>query len=209
MEIEKFIALRPYLYHLTCKENAEKIIAGHRLYSANELIRLSGKKENHAISRKRRTKSTPILIGGETFFLRDQLPISEVNLAKCLTDNWTISDFLNHLNDRVFMWPTVLRLTSHFKTYESEKPVIFRFSTADILAANPHVKFCRLNSGATRSNSYLNGAPPERGPRSFLSASEFDWVPSQVAEVTFEKSCVITGSYRYGARPDGRFRQVQ
>lgn len=208
MEIEKLIHLRPYLYHLTSKENAQKIIESKRLYSANELIRRSGEKKNKVFGRTRRTGSTPIIIGEETYYLRDQRPISEVNLAKCLTDNWSISDFLYHLNDRVFMWPTIGRLTSHYKTYEKEKPVIFRFSTADILAANPHAKFCRLNSGATRSNSYLDGAPPERGAKSFLSAAECGLRPSQVVEVTFEKQCLIVGSFDKGIKPEGPFKTV-
>jgi len=97
---------------------------------------------------------------------------------------------------------------SHYMTYEAEKPVIFRFSTAEILAANPHVKFCRLNSGDTRSNSYLDGAPPERGPRTFLSAADFDRTPSQVAEVTFEHKCAIAGPIGQDSHPDGRFKVI-
>lgn len=208
MNIDKFIQLRPFLYHLTCRENAEKIVAGQILFSANELIRMSGERANRRISRIRRTASTPLVIGHDTYFLRDQLPISEINLAKCLTDSWGVGDFINHLNDRVFMWPTIGRLMSHYLTYESEKPVIFRFSTAEMLASNPHVKFCRLNSGATRSNSYLGGAPPDRGSKTFLSAVEFDLSPSRVVEVTFEKQCSIVGTLARGTHPERQFRAV-
>ncbi len=149
--------------------------------------------EYENILRKRRSAHVEIMIGGEPHFIRDQKPISEINLAKCLTDGWSIGDFLYHLNDRVFMWPTVVRLWSHFRTYADENPVILRFSTKNIFDANPHVKFCRLNSGATRSNSYLGGAPPMRGAATFLPAAEFNNAVREVAEVTFEKTCRIAG----------------
>ena len=208
MNIERFISLRPYLYHLTSKENAEKIVDGRVLYSTNELLRRSDATNHDQLNRKRRAESVPIKIGEETFWLRDQLPISEVNLVKCLTDGWGVGDFLYHLNDRVFMWPTIGRLMSHYMTYESEKPVLFRFSTAEILAANPHVKFCRLNSGATRSNSYLGGAPPDRGSRTFLPASEFERTPSQVVEVTFEGQCKLVGPIGIDRHPEGKFKLI-
>ncbi len=207
MDIEKFIKERPFLYHLTCKENATNIIKKGQLYSTNELVRLANNTEYENILRKRRSAHVEIMIGGEPHFIRDQKPISEINLAKCLTDGWSIGDFLYHLNDRVFMWPTVVRLWSHFRTYADENPVILRFSTKNIFDANPHVKFCRLNSGATRSNSYLGGAPPMRGAAT-LPAAEFNNAVREVAEVTFEKTCRIAGDCWYRATPEGRFYKV-
>ncbi|MDO1449641.1 hypothetical protein Q0590_25410, partial [Rhodocytophaga aerolata] len=142
------------------------------------------------------------------FSLRDQKPISEKALGKCLTDNWSVGDFLYHLNDRVFMWPTLDRLWRHFNRYEQENPIIFRFSTHELLDANPHVKFCRLNSGATRANSYLGGKPPERGSNSFMPALLFEFAVREVAEVTFENKCVIDGPFWKSSRPDEIFVQV-
>lgn len=198
MDIEKFINDRPYLYHLTCKENAQNIVSTGQLLSANELIRLSGNRAYYAIRKQRRADHQEIVIDGNSYFLRDQRPISEKNLAKCLPDDWTVGDFLYHLNERVFMWPTIARLSSHYRRYRLEEPVIFRFSTRQIIEANPHVKFCRLNSGATRSNASYGGAPPDRGPDTFLSAKDFDRTVREVAEVTFEKSCMIDGPFDNG-----------
>ncbi len=208
MDIQKFIEQRPLLYHLTFKENAANILQTGQLISTNEIIRLSGNPAYEATRRQKREVHQEIIVGTQRFFLRDQHPISPKNLAKCLTDGWGISDFLNHLNDRVFMWPTVARLWQHFKRYQQEKPIIFRFSTADIIAANPNVNFCRLNSGATRSNAAYDGAPPERGPNSFLTAQAFDWSYRVVAEVTFEQKCKITGPVAKGKNPNGPFSQV-
>ncbi len=208
MDLNKFIDKHPYLYHLTSSTNATNIIAEKRLFSANELISLSGDKVIQKVKRERREQHLPLVVNGISISLRDQQPISPVALPKCLTDGWQMADFLYHLNDRVFMWPNLKRLWSHYGRYENEKPTIFRFSTADILAANPHVKFCRLNSGATRANSYLGGKAPERGPNTFQTAAEFNLPVNQVAEVTFERACIISGTFSYGKSPEGVFHKV-
>jgi len=208
MDLEKFIAKNPYLYHLTSATNAANIIKQRQLFSANELITLSGDDRLQGFKREKRKQHLELTVCGTTISIRDQQPISPVALPKCLTDGWKIADFLYHLNDRVFMWPTEKRLWSHFKRYESEKPVIFRFSTREMLAANPHVKFCRLNSGATRANSYLGGKAPERGPHTFQTINDYRLPVGSVAEVTFEGQCIIAGPFSYSSRPDGQFHSI-
>ncbi len=202
MDLEKFIEKTPYLYHLTSQENAANIINQQKLFSTNELIAQSGNKDYEKVKREKRPVHLKLSVNGVTVDIRDQQPISMVALPKCLTDGWNVGDFLHHLNDRVFMWPTLKRLWSHFNRYENEKPVIFRFSTRELLEANPHVKFCRLNSGATRANSYLGGKAPERGSQTFQIAENFNFPIGNVAEVTFEKECVVAGQFTTGLRPD-------
>ena len=207
MNLEKFIEQRPYLYHLTNIQNAENILAEKKLYSTNSIIELSGDNPDN-LNKRRRTDHTEVKVGEKSFFLRDQRPISELALAKCLTDNWKVPDFIYHLNDRVFMWPTIDRLWRHFNRYEHENPIIFRFPTKEIIETNPHVKFCRLNSGATRANSYLGGKAPERGQHTFLTAENFERSIREVAEVTFEGICNFDFPIWRSDRPDGEFVQV-
>jgi hypothetical protein len=209
MEIQKFIEDRPYLYHLTSKENGKKIISQKKIYSTNRLIDLSGNPDYLKIKRERRIGHKEILVKGESYFLRDQRPISELALSKCLTDKWSVADFLEHLNDRVFMWPTLDRLWRHYDRYTSENPVIFRFPSKEIILSNKHVKFCRLNSGATRANSYLGGKAPERGPNTFLSAENYELSIGSVAEVTFEEECEINCDFHISNNPDGPFRLIK
>ena len=208
MDIEKFIKERPYLYHLTSKTNSTHIIAQKQLYSANELIKMAKDKSNLSIGRQKRLTHCELIIKGAPYYLRDQRPISEKALAKCLTDGWDVGDFLHHLNERVFMWPTLERLWRHFNRYKPEKPVIFRFPTREIISANPHVEFCRLNSGATRANSYLGGKPPARGSQTFLPANLFNLPVRAVAEVTFIKYCGIDVDFSYGLNPEARYTKV-
>lgn len=209
MDLQKFIIKNPYLYHLTSAQNADNIIATRKLISTNELISLSGDDALEVVKREKRKQHLELSVGGVRISIRDQQPISPVALPKCLTDGWKMGDFLYHLNDRVFMWPTQKRLWSHFKRYAEEKPVIFRFSTEAILTVNPHVKFSRLNSGATRANSHLGGKAPERGPNTFQSATDYNLGISSVAEVTFERQCVLTGPIAIGSVPDGPFKVIQ
>lgn len=208
MDLERFIQQRPYLYHLTNVQNAESILADRKLYSANQIIYMSGDASD-IINRQRRIGHQEVKVGVKSYFLRDQRPISQKALEKCLTDGWKMPDFLYHLNDRVFMWPTIDRLTRHYNRYAFENPVIFRFPTREIIESNPHVKFCRLNSGATRANSHLGGKPPERGKNSFLKAEDFLLSIREVAEVTFENECNFNISIARGLTPNGDFVQVK
>lgn len=202
MDLQKFIEKRPYLYHLTSKENAQTIIEQRRLYSTNSLIEMAGDEVHFAIQRQKRPTHYKIEIGGTSYYLRDQRPISEKALAKCLTDGWQIGDFLYHLNDRVFMWPTLERLRRHYDRYKHEEPVIFRFPTAELLELNTQALFCRLNSGATRANSYLGGKPPERGAETFLPSHLFNYTVANVAEVTFREICDINVNFTTSLSPD-------
>jgi hypothetical protein len=208
MDLQKFTAERPYLYHLTSRENADNILSTNTLFSANTLIDMTNDALLQSVKKSRRADHQALLIGGKLFYLRDQRPISEKALSKCLTNNWSVGDFLFHLNDRVFMWPTVDRLWKHFNRYEKENPIIFRFSTPEILEANSHAKFCRLNSGATRPSSYLGGIAPRRGIESFVDAEHFDRAIRDVAEVTFDRQCTLIGPVWTSSRPDGNFERL-
>ncbi len=205
MILEKFIEQRPYLYHLTSLENAQKIIVQKKIFSANKLIDLADNPEYIKIKRERRVGHKEIIIGDEAYQLRDQRPISELVLSKCLTNNWKVPDFLYYLNNRVFMWPTQNRLIRHFNRYENENPIIFRFSSLELIEINKQPKFCRLNSGATRANSYLGGKAPERGRDSFLLANDYPFAIGSVAEVTFENECNVDTNIYYSTKPDGIF----
>ena len=119
MDLEQFIEKTPYLYHLTSQANAANIIARRQLLSANQLITRSGDDAMQNLKREKRPNNVQLVVDGVAISLRDQQPISQVALPKCLTDGWNIGDFLYHLNERVFMWPNLGRLWSHFRRYEA------------------------------------------------------------------------------------------
>jgi hypothetical protein len=209
MKIEEFIKKKEFLYHLTDSDNLEKIKAEKKLLSTEAILNLTSFVENERIeflSQRRKTHEI-IEIGEDKYHIRDQRPISLLNLVKCLTTGFSVKDFFRMLNNRVFFWPTLQRLNSHYKRYSSENPIIIRVATEELLKINPHSEFCRLNSGATRSNSHLKGAPPERGNGTFLPAEEFKYTVSKVAEVTFPGSCKLPRSIYIGKSPEGPWEE--
>jgi hypothetical protein len=208
MDLQSFVQKRPYLYHLTFRENLPHILQGKTIYSTNELLLLSKVANPENISRVKRNGHTALMVDGQNRLIRDQKPISEKALAKCLTGGWSCADYYEFLNERVFTWPTLERLERHYGTYKEEKPVIVRLCTAVIIERNPHVKFCRLNSGATRANSYLGGIPPFRGADTFQCADDYDFPVGSVAEVTFEKLCRLDGEIFITDSPNGNYERV-
>gem|GEM_PF-1486923 len=210
MDLQKFILRHPFLYHLSDARNLSQIVKEGKLYSSVELAEKSSldDEDKKKIILQRRPTHKLIPIEGVIYYIRDQRPVSEKNLLKCLTPGWTLANFYLLINSRVFFWPTVKRLESHFSRYRAENPVIIRVSTEEILKINQNAEFCRLNSGATRSSSYLDGAPPVRGDGTFLSADQYDRSVSSVAEVTFPGSCILSKAIFVGNTPNGPWEKT-
>jgi hypothetical protein len=210
MDINKFIELRPHLYHLTDERNINPILQSRTLNSAAVLAKLGGVPNLSEFLRTRRRGHFPIENGSFLAILRDQDPLFEKIVTKNLEGGWTFGDFVYSLNSRVFFWPTEKDLKTHYKRYENqnEYPKIIRVATEDLFAINKtEAQFCRLNSGAPRCSShYKEGAPP-RGPKTFLVASEYPDSPSSIREVTFIKSCILPDNIWISNHPDQEFQK--
>lgn len=190
MDIKEFQKKRPCLYHLTSNKNLTNISSGKLLFSTKQIVKLT--KTSDEILRKKRTNHITIGDGETTFDIRDQRPISEKLLRGCLLDGMTLEEYYELLNERVFWWPTLDRLSRHFNKYAFEKPKIICVKTSELFEVNPdNVEFSRLNSGALRANSYLNGKAPDRGRSTFVAADKFEYGIGGVAEVTFLNQCKL------------------
>lgn len=203
MNIQEFTKKRPELYHLTAQENLDLIRKHKKIYSTNKIIDLSGNNNLLKWKRTRRPGHVKMNINGDIFSIRDQKPISEIALKKCLTDNWECADFYEYLNDRVFTWPTLDRLYRHYDRYKSENPVIIVLNTEEVFSLNTNPLFSRLNTGATRANSYLGGKAPERGPNTFLSVKDYVLKVGSVAEVTFANQLLLPNNFEICYDPEG------
>lgn len=211
IELEKFCEKRPYLYHLTDKTNAELILQKRQLLSTKSIAEaafgnydlakefLRSKRENHAL----------LNVNGIEYKIRDQNPISLVVLGRSLTDDWTSGDFIEFLNSRVFMWPTLDRLNRHYARYLEEKPIIFRFKSEDVLKLNNRALFTNLNSGATRCHPAYDGNAPYRGPKTFLPADKYNLGINSVGEVTFLDSCKVPNTVWTSRSPNGPWTIIQ
>lgn len=208
MDLRKFSAAKRFLYHLTYKENLVQIKKKKVLYSTSTLLNNADNKSVRQYLKTRRCEKIIITIGGSEISIRDQRPLSEKALSKCLTNGWSCEDYLICLNKRVFFWCDTGRLERHYNRYSSEEPIILRFNTDELLGINIHAKFSRINSGATRPNPHLGGIASARGIDTFLSSHEYDLPISSIAEVTFEEKCILPSEIEISNTPHGRWTRV-
>jgi len=211
MNIEEFCVKRPYLYHLTDKENAKLILQNRELLSTKVIAEKAfGSPESASdFLRSKRENHETLTVDGVDFKIRDQNPISLVVLDRSLTDDWRAADFIEFLNARVFMWPTLDRLNRHYARYTEENPTIFRFKTEEILALNPNALYTNLNSGATRCHPAYDGNAPYRGPKTFLSSAEYDLGINSVGEVTFMEVAKLGATIWTSNNPNGPWQIEQ
>jgi hypothetical protein len=202
---------RQHLYHLTSRVNLLSIIEHGALLSASILFERAHGAAAREDIRRRRPGPAPerIVVDGRTVEIRDQHTISEIALPKCLEDGMQSADYYELLNRRVFLWPTIERLNRHYARYASERPVLLRFKTRELLERNPHVEFSRLNSGATRPNSHLGGIAPPRGRNTFQSAEACNFRIREIAEVTIPERCRLPNVFWSAKTPRGPWRLVR
>lgn len=210
MNADKFVSLRPFLYHLTDKRNFDSILSDRTLRSTEQLAKISNLENVESFLKTRRAVHAQISNGKTIYHIRDQKPFSVTIVEKALEKGCTVEDFLFLLNTKVFFWAKLGDLESHYKRYkkEGESPIIFRVKTEELFAINKPAKFCRLNSGGPRCSAYLGGKGAERGYNTFQDSSNFDASPSSVKEVTFGNECFLPSLLETGNEPNGKFQKV-
>lgn len=210
MNIEKFLSLRPFLYHLTDRRNLNSILSDKTLKSTEQLAKISNLEDADKFLKTRRAVHAQISNGDTIYYIRDQKPFSVTIVKKALEKNCTVEDFLFLLNTKVFFWAKLGDLQSHYNRYkkEGESPIIFRVKTQDLFALNKPAKFCRLNSGGPRCSAYLGGKGAERGYNTFQEADNYNGSASSVKEVTFEDKCFLPAMIEMGYEPEGQFTKV-
>lgn len=189
-EIDRFIRLRPFLFHVTARENADALADTLTLQPADTLLRWAGRQE---LSRVRRRESIAVQAGVHRIVLKDQAPLIAANAE--LAPGWDFADFIEFLNRHVFFWPGTARgPIAHgqrlHSRYESDGPLVLRIPTEDLFAANATelVRFAAFNTGAPRMTG---GRRSPRGPDLFQIASEFPRRASEVVEVAYRSSVAL------------------
>lgn len=181
---KQFTRTRPVLFHLTDRRNLEEIRKSRALHSAARLMRKAG---DISFLRQRRTQSIEVQFAAVTIVIRDQQPLHSGNMV--VEGGWSFEDVVQAINERVFFWPgtqggPIGHGRRHFERYLNEGPAILRVSTAGLYLANPGAAplYCRYNSGSPRCS---NGVGSPRGPSTFVSSAEAEFVSSKVVEVTY------------------------
>ncbi len=183
-DIDSYSELRPFLYHLTHRENLLRLQLSMRLESAERLLKSFGQTEQ---LRNKRDDSVVLRIDGNSVRLTDQAPLYCANIE--FEAGWDFNRFIAHLNQFVFFWSgnedgPVAHGQRHFRRYSREHPVILRVPFTSIVSSNRCAPlFCRYNSGSPRC---VRGRKSPRGHGTFLEAAACDFARSDVVEVVFK-----------------------
>ena len=203
--LERFVELRPFLFHLTFSENLESILHSRHLYPAAYFLKAESRLDGIGTRRK-----SHLALNGThgKIFIRDQSPLKEGHVS--WEAGWDMPRFVGHLNQHVFFWPggpegPILYGRNHLERYRKEKPVLLKIPTAGLIdsRSKPPAMFCPWNSGAPRIS---NGKKCPRGSRTFLSAQEADFTAGKAVEVAFRGKVDLPYTFEYLDGRDGIWR---
>jgi hypothetical protein len=167
----EFIAAYPRLWHMT-QDGAWPALQARGLLSTSALLDLYGieGEAREALELRRRATSVSLRAPGlHEAVLRDQGPLNEAKLSRCLDDGLTPSDWLRRLNGQVYFWLKRERLAELLsgRVYRDGAHTVLTVDTASLLAAHgQRVRLSPINSGATLYN------PPRRGLSTFRTITD-------------------------------------
>ena len=173
-ELDELIRVSPTLFHMA-ERGAWPAIRQHGLLSTSALLDLydvTGGPREALEARRRATITRLIRPGLPGATLRDQKPMSDAALARCLTDGMTASDWYRLLNGKVFFWLSRERLAKLLNAtpYRGRDHDVLELDTAALIAAyRPAITLSPINSGSTIRN------PVPRGPHTFQPIEAYDY----------------------------------
>src|SRR5579862_6072994 len=137
-----------------------------------DLFQIEGKRRESLLSERRATKVVIEHARIGRAVIRDNQPILDSQLARCLTGGLTPAAWYRILNRRVFFWVSEDRLDRLLgaRAYRQEAHDVITFDTASLLGEHLRsITLSPINSGATRPN------PQPRGPNTFLPLSDYPY----------------------------------
>lgn len=166
---ERIVELHPVVYHMA-EYGTWESIKEHGLLSTSALLDLFQKsgEEREMIESRRRSKSMSIFNGKfGTVVIRDQRPMIDSKLARCLRDGLTPTDWYRILNKKVFFWLTEPRLATLMKAYSDSEHLVLEVDTKELLNRfGDSVLLAPVNTGTTNPMAFPRGLstfqPPHR-----------------------------------------------
>ncbi|MCU1311491.1 MAG: uncharacterized protein JWO20_2616 [Candidatus Angelobacter sp.] len=209
MKIEDLIKHYPNLYHMA-ETGTWEAIKRHGLLSTSALLDLFEIRGNQRriIETERRPQSVPITHPKHgRAVIRDQKPMHETGLLKCLQDGITPSQWYEVLNKRVFFWLSKDRLERLLsaRAYKGKQHCVLTLKTEELLSNHAKaVTLCPINSGATL---YI---PQPRGKDTFQRIEDYPfeaWVDKRGVEnavVELVVDYAVKDAERYVLKVDER-----
>lgn len=173
-ELEEMLTDCPRLYHMAAKGSWFSIKENGLLSTSGllDLYKVEGKFRSE-IESKHRPNSIVIKANNlVSAVVRDQKPMSDGGLMRCLQDGLTPEDWYRNLNSKVFFWLTedrLFRLLGARAYREIEHDVLVVDSRSLVDANRSNVQLCPINSGCTKP------FPHPRGLGTFQSIPDYPY----------------------------------
>jgi hypothetical protein len=173
-EIKEFLKNCPKLYHMA-EQGSWTSIRERGLLSTSAILDLydvTGQTRED-IEDKRRSRS--VTVQSENLpnaVVRDQIPMSDKALKKCLLDGLEPRDWYRILNSKVFFWVSKKRLLRLLaaKAYRDKKHDILELDSLNLVAdLASSIWLCPINSGSTIMN------PRPRGKDTFARIPDYPY----------------------------------
>jgi hypothetical protein len=173
-ELEELLSDCPTLYHMA-EDGSWPSIRERGLLSTSALLDLYGVKGAARAQIEERRRSNGVALerpGLPPAMIRDQLPMGDVGLRRCLPPHLTPADWYRLLNQKVFFWLTRERLIRLLKagTYRDRPHTVIEVSTRKLVTAHrDRMWFCPMNSGSTKPY------PHPRDDKTFQRISDYPY----------------------------------
>jgi hypothetical protein len=193
MTLDEFIHNYPRAFHMAESGTWESICA-RGLLSTNallDLFEINGKRRQQILDNRRPESVTIAHPRYGEAVIRDQKPMTDAALRKCLDSPLTPTEWYRILNRRVFFWLCENRLNRLLaaRTYRAKQHCVLTLDTSKLLMSYADsATLCPINSGSTIFK------PQPRGMNTFLPISEYpfaEWAARRgssnaVVELTIE-----------------------
>lgn len=190
-ELAELIADCPTLFHMA-EPGCWPSIQRHGLLSTSALLDLAEHADRDAIETRQRPEGVVVALPGHTATIRDQKPMDDAGLRRCLRDGLTPADWYRLLNRRVFFWLTRARLDRllNARPYRNRPHDVLEIDTARLVAAyRPAITLSAINSGATRP------FPVERGLATFLPIEDYPYATWRARRPRGERAVELAVDY--------------
>lgn len=192
----------PVLYHMAERGSWPSILDRGLLSTTASLDRAKvSAGERLQLESRRRPASIGIpLQDGATLVLRDQKPMSDARLEKCLLDGITPKQWYEFINRKTFFWATEARLCTLLGAYGEQEHDVLTVNTASLVQAHEaSMWLCHMNSGNTT---------PWAHPRNYDIFKRIDAYPAtssgrpvkEVAEVVVDYAVFDIADHVTGVR---------
>ena len=173
-DLDELLTHCPVLFHMA-ESGAWASIRRHGLLSTSALLDLyeidaAGRAATEAAHRPRGVVLARADLGRAV--VRDQKPMDDASLTRCLQDGLAPRDWYRLLNSRVFFWLSRKRLVRLLcaRPYRAREHDVLELDTRALVAAHSgRITLSPINSGATRP------FPVARGRSTFLPIAEYPY----------------------------------